>query len=87
MSIFETEHGDGKLLGHVTMFSLLNGSKKRNSIQIWEWEGCVNEKEEEAVGVLFIWYEVECNGETLTGALTPLKMATHGFSPVLNILS
>jgi hypothetical protein len=39
----------------------------------------VNEKEEEAVGVLFIWYEVECNGETLTGAHTPSKMATHGF--------
>jgi hypothetical protein len=27
--MFETEHGDGKLLGHVMMFSLLNGSKKK----------------------------------------------------------
>jgi hypothetical protein len=41
----------------------------------------VNEKDEEAVGVLCICYEVECNGETLIGALTPSKMATQGFFP------
>jgi hypothetical protein len=55
--------------------------KKRSSSQIWEWKVCVNEKDEEAVGVLCICYEVECNGETLTGELTPSKMATHGFFP------
>jgi hypothetical protein len=40
-----------------------NGSEKKtiNSVQIWEWEACVNEKEKEAVGVLCIWYEVERN--------------------------
>jgi hypothetical protein len=38
------------------MFSLLNGSKKtRNSVQIWVWEMCGNEKEEEAVGVLCVF--------------------------------
>jgi hypothetical protein len=49
---------------------------------------CGNEKEEEAIGVLCVWYEIERNGETLTGALTRSKMATHGFFfPVPNILS
>jgi hypothetical protein len=46
---------------------------------------CGNEKEEEAIGVLCVWYEIERNGETLTGALTRSKMATHVFFSLFQI--
>lgn len=80
--LFHTEKGDDKLLGQVMMFSLLNNTKKiRNSTQIWEWKIQEKETEEDAVGVLCIWYEVERRSEILTGALIPSRMETHGFLP------
>lgn len=64
------------LLGRVISLSLLSGSKKELSHQIWEWE-----LEEKNVGVNCVWYSFNWVDNCLSGNLNEVHVFVHGFHP------
>lgn len=76
--LFKSDEQDSDyLFGRILSLAVMDGKKTEGSKFVWEWS--IEDKTQENVGALCVWYTLEESEGQFTGKLLESNVYSHGF--------